>query len=53
MLWSVDLRGLSDVTYASMDPSARDNNKALGEFVSKAIADQMSIVRSVGPDANL
>jgi hypothetical protein len=30
VLWSVGLRGLSDVSYASMDPSVRDNNKALG-----------------------
>ena len=51
VLWSVGLRGLSDVTYASMDLSVRDNNKALGELISKAIADQMNIVRSVRPDA--
>lgn len=51
VLWSVGLRGLSDVTYASMDPSVTDNNKALGQLISKAIADQMSIVRSVRPDA--
>jgi hypothetical protein len=51
VLWSVGLRGLSDVTYASMDPSVRDNNKALGQLISKAIADQMNIVRSVRPDA--
>ncbi len=49
VLWSVGLRGLSDVTYASMDPSVRNNNKALGQLISKAIADQMSIVRSVRP----
>src|SRR5215469_12230824 len=51
VLWSVGLRGLSDVTYASMDPSVRDNNKALGQLISKAIADQISIVRAVRPDA--
>lgn len=51
VLWTVGLRGLSDVTYASMDPSVRDNNKALGALISKAIADQMQIVRSVRPDA--
>ncbi|HKW18241.1 MAG TPA: glycosyl hydrolase 115 family protein [Terriglobales bacterium] len=51
VLWSVGLRGLSDVTYASMDPSVRDNNQALGELISKAIADQISIVRAVRPDA--
>ena len=51
VLWSVGLRGLSDVTYASMDPSVRDNNPALGELISKAIAAQMRIVRAVHPDA--
>lgn len=51
VLWSVGLRGLSDVTYASMDPSVRDNNKALGELISKAIAAQMRIVRAARPDA--
>lgn len=51
VLWSVGLRGLSDVTYASMDTSVKDNNKALGQLISKAIADQMSIVRAVRPDA--
>ena len=51
MLWTVGLRGLSDVTYASMDPHVRDNNKALGALISKAIADQMQIVRSVRRDA--
>ena len=51
VLWTVGLRGLSDVTYASMDPSVRDNNNALGQLISKAIADQIGIVRSVRPDA--
>jgi hypothetical protein len=51
VLWSVGLRGLSDVTYASMDPSVRDNNQALGQLISKAIAAQIGIVRSVRPQA--
>jgi hypothetical protein len=51
VLWTVGLRGLSDITYASMDPSVRGNDKALGQLISKAIADQMQIVRSVHPDA--
>src|SRR5579884_533191 len=51
VLWSVGLRGLSDVTYASMDPSVRDNNKALGALISKAIAAQMRIVREARPKA--
>jgi len=51
VLWTVGLRGLSDITYASMDPSVRGNSKALGQLISKAVADQMQIVRSVHPDA--
>jgi hypothetical protein len=51
VLWTVGLRGLSDVTYASMDPSVRGNNQALGQLITKAIADQMSIVRAAHPDA--
>ncbi|HEX6545774.1 MAG TPA: glycosyl hydrolase 115 family protein, partial [Bryobacteraceae bacterium] len=51
VLWSVGLRGLSDVTYASMDPSVRNDNKALGRLISKAMADQVSIVKAVHPDA--
>jgi hypothetical protein len=51
VLWTVGLRGLSDVTYASMDPHVRDNNSALGALISKSIVDQMQIVRSVRPDA--
>ena len=51
VLWTVGLRGLSDVTYASMDPSVQNDNAALGRLISKAIADQMQIVRSVHPDA--
>ncbi len=51
VLWTVGLRGLSDVTYASSDPSVRDNDKALGRLISKAIASQIQIVRSMHPDA--
>lgn len=51
VLWTVGLRGLSDVTYASSDPSVRGSNKALGRLISKAIASQIQIVRSVHPDA--
>ncbi|MFZ0964929.1 MAG: glycosyl hydrolase 115 family protein [Terriglobia bacterium] len=51
VIWTVGLRGLSDITYASMDPSVRGDNKALGHLISKAIADQMQIVRSIHPDA--
>ncbi len=51
ILWAVGLRGLSDVSYASMDPSVQNNDKALGELISKAIRDQMEIVRTAHPDA--
>ncbi len=51
ILWDVGLRGLSDVSYAAMDPSVQNNDKALGALISKAIAEQMKIVRAVHPDA--
>ncbi|HXJ06408.1 MAG TPA: glycosyl hydrolase 115 family protein [Candidatus Acidoferrum sp.] len=51
VLWTVGLRGLSDASYAAFDPSVRGNDKALGELITKAIADQIQIVRSVRPDA--
>jgi hypothetical protein len=51
VLWTVGLRGLSDITYASMDPSVQGSDKALGHLISKAIADQIQIVRSAHPDA--
>jgi hypothetical protein len=51
ILWSVGLRGLSDVSYAAMDPSVVGNDKAQGELISKAIATQMRIVRAWQPNA--
>lgn len=51
VLWEVGLRGLSDVKYGSAGSSERDKDKALGQLISKAIADQISTVRSVRPDA--
>ncbi|HEX4154994.1 MAG TPA: glycosyl hydrolase 115 family protein [Acidobacteriaceae bacterium] len=51
VLWSVGLRGLSDVSYASMDPSVRGNDERLGALISKAIAEQMAIVRARFPKA--
>jgi len=51
VLWTVGLRGLSDASYANFDPSVRGNDKALGELVTKAIADQVQIVRSLRPNA--
>ena len=51
VLWTVGLRGLSDASYAAFDPSVRGSDKALGELITKAIANQMQIVRSLRPDA--
>jgi hypothetical protein len=51
ILWSVGLRGLSDTSYSTMDPSVVGNDRRLGQLISKAIADQMRIVRAVHPDA--
>jgi hypothetical protein len=51
ILWSVGLRGLSDTSYASMDPSVVGNDKLQGELISKAIQDQMRIVRARFPNA--
>src|SRR5256885_17189653 len=49
--WTVGLRGLSDASYVNFVPTVRGNDKALGELVTKAIADQIQIVRSLRPDA--
>jgi Glycosyl hydrolase family 115 len=51
ILWSVGLRGLSDSSYASLDPSVRFNDPLLGKRVSDAIADQIKIVRAKYPNA--
>jgi hypothetical protein len=51
ILWSVGLRGLSDTSYATQDPSVVGNDPHLGELISKAIASQIAIVRAVHPDA--
>jgi hypothetical protein len=51
LLWSVGLRGLSDQSYAALDPSVRNNDPLLGKRISDAIADQMKIVRARYPHA--
>jgi Ni/Co efflux regulator RcnB len=51
ILWSVGLRGLSDASYAVLDPSVRNNDPLLGKRISDAIADQVKIVRARYPDA--
>ena len=43
--------GLSDSSYASLDPSVRDNDQLLGKRISDAIAEQMKIVRAKYPKA--
>ena len=51
ILWSVGLRGLSDSSYASLDPSVRGNDELLGKRISDAMAEQMKIVRARYPKA--
>jgi Glycosyl hydrolase family 115 len=51
ILWSVGLRGLSDSSYSSLDPSVRDNDPLLGQRINDAIAQQMRIVRAKYPNA--
>ena len=51
ILWEIGLRGLSDQPYAALDPSVRGNDKAQGRLISKAIADQIKIVRAKYPKA--
>jgi hypothetical protein len=51
ILWSVGLRGLSDSSYASLDPSVRDNDPLLGQRINDAVAAQMRIVRAKYPKA--
>lgn len=50
-LWTVGLRGLSDQSYAALDPAAKDD-KVLGALISKAIAKQVEIVRARFPNAH-
>ena len=49
ILWSVGLRGLSDSSYSSLDPSVQNNDPLLGQRISDAIVDQMKIVRAKYP----
>lgn len=50
ILWTVGLRGLSDASYSRFDPNV-GSDQALGALITKAIADQISIVRASHPDA--
>lgn len=51
ILWEIGLRGLSDEPYSALDPAVRNNDKAQGQLISKALAEQVSIVRAKYPDA--
>lgn len=51
IIWEVGLRGLSDQPYAALDPSVAGNDKAQGRLISKAIAEQIKIVRAKYPKA--
>ncbi len=51
ILWSVGLRGLSDTSYSTMDPSVVGNDKRLGMLISQAMARQIEAVRRVHPGA--
>lgn len=51
ILWEIGLRGLSDEPYSALDPAVRGNEKAQGHIISKALADQIRIVRAKYPHA--
>lgn len=50
ILWEVGLRGLSDSSYSSLDPSVKNNDALLGKRISDAIAEQERIVREHHPN---
>jgi Glycosyl hydrolase family 115 len=51
ILWTVGLRGLSDQSYAQLDPSVLGNDPLLAQRIGDAIAQQMKIVRAKFPNA--
>ena len=51
ILWTVGLRGLSDMPYSALDPAVAGDNAKMGTVISRAIAEQMKIVRARFPDA--
>jgi hypothetical protein len=51
ILWEIGLRGLSDQPYSALDPAVRGNEPAQGRLISKAIAEQIGIVRAKFPKA--
>jgi len=52
ILWTVGLRGLSDSSYASYDPSVQNDTRAQGRVIGSAMAEQVRIVRAAHPDAS-
>jgi len=52
VLWTVGLRGLSDSSYATYDPSVAGDDAALGRVIGEAMAEQVRIVRQTHPDAS-
>jgi hypothetical protein len=51
ILWEIGLRGLSDQPYSELDPAVRGNDHAYGQLVSKALAEQVQVVRAKYPNA--
>ncbi len=51
ILREVGLRGLSDESYAALDPSVRGNDARLGAVIGKAIDAEIRIVRAAHPHA--
>ncbi len=51
VLWTVGLRGLSDVSYSASDATVAGDNQALGRLITKAMETQVRIVRVSHPDA--
>jgi hypothetical protein len=51
VLWTVGLRGLSDASYASYDPSVQNDTRAAARAIGNAMADQIRTVRAAHPDA--
>jgi hypothetical protein len=51
ILWSVGLRGLSDQSYAALDPSVQNNDPLLGQRIGEAVTDQIKIIRAKYPNA--
>ncbi|HVI98218.1 MAG TPA: glycosyl hydrolase 115 family protein [Sphingomonas sp.] len=51
ILWTVGLRGLSDMPYAELDPNVAGDDRKKGAVIERAIAEQMKIVRARFPDA--